>query len=73
MYNEYVCTFNQAKRNVFDNRERWLFLLILQKHLIISFSPNQSAFLLLIMLKQIKAFSPAGEYKVSNLDGCHLA
>lgn len=73
MYNEYVCTFNQTKRNVFDNRERWLFLLILQKHLIFSFSPNQSIFLLLIILKQIKAFSLVGEYKVSNLDSCHLA
>lgn len=51
---------------MFDNRERWLFVLILQKHWL---SPNQNVFLLLIILNQIKAFSSVGKYKVSNFDG----
>lgn len=64
---QWKCLYFQSnKNNVFDNRERWLFVLILQKHWL---SPNQNVFLLLIILNQIKAFSSVGKYKVSNFDG----
>lgn len=68
-----ICVFSIKQRELRLTTGRNGYLSSFAKALNHLFLPNQSVFLIFIILKLIKVFSSVGKCKVSNLDGCHLA